>query len=232
MVGALLMTVIKTGGTHLGLPNWVPRSVTGAIILAAVAIDRAASLAYALRARIRAEARSLRRGVARVSARVAPAVGPRVVDRLRPGVAAGSIARVPASPASPASEPGAFASRPGPASSDTTHARFPVTAWPAFTPSSHSLNAGPPPHGQRVCTAQVNCVTQLPAVALHPLAIAYPQTPLWHCAPCVQAPPLATFPDRRSGGRAVVGRAAARRERRGHGKRRDPRKESLHRGRP
>jgi hypothetical protein len=35
---------------------------------------------------------------------------------------------------------------------------------------------------------------QVPAVALHALAIAYPQTPLWHCAPCVQAPPLATFP--------------------------------------
>jgi ribose transport system permease protein len=41
MVGALLMTVIKTGGTHLGLPNWVQEIVTGAIILAAVAIDRA-----------------------------------------------------------------------------------------------------------------------------------------------------------------------------------------------
>jgi ribose transport system permease protein len=40
MVGALLMTVIKTGGTHLGLPNWVQEIVTGAIILAAVAIDR------------------------------------------------------------------------------------------------------------------------------------------------------------------------------------------------
>jgi ribose transport system permease protein len=41
MVGALLMTVIRTGGTHLGLPNWVQEIVTGAIILAAVAIDRA-----------------------------------------------------------------------------------------------------------------------------------------------------------------------------------------------
>jgi ribose/xylose/arabinose/galactoside ABC-type transport system permease subunit len=41
MVGALLMTVIKTGGTHMGLPNWVQEIVTGAIILAAVAIDRA-----------------------------------------------------------------------------------------------------------------------------------------------------------------------------------------------
>ena len=41
MVGALLMTVIKTGGTHLGLPNWVQEIVTGGIILVAVAIDRA-----------------------------------------------------------------------------------------------------------------------------------------------------------------------------------------------
>jgi ribose/xylose/arabinose/galactoside ABC-type transport system permease subunit len=41
MIGALLMTVIRTGGTHLGLPNWVQEIVTGAIILAAVAIDRA-----------------------------------------------------------------------------------------------------------------------------------------------------------------------------------------------
>jgi ribose/xylose/arabinose/galactoside ABC-type transport system permease subunit len=41
MIGALLMTVIKTGGTHLGLPNWVQEIVTGAIILVAVAVDRA-----------------------------------------------------------------------------------------------------------------------------------------------------------------------------------------------
>ena len=41
MVGALLMTVIKTGGTHLGLPNWVQEIATGAIILVAVAVDRA-----------------------------------------------------------------------------------------------------------------------------------------------------------------------------------------------
>lgn len=40
MVGALLMTVIKTGGTHLGLPNWVQEIVTGAIIVVAVAVDR------------------------------------------------------------------------------------------------------------------------------------------------------------------------------------------------
>jgi ribose/xylose/arabinose/galactoside ABC-type transport system permease subunit len=41
MVGALLMTVIRTGGTHLGLPNWIQEIVTGVIILAAVAVDRA-----------------------------------------------------------------------------------------------------------------------------------------------------------------------------------------------
>jgi ribose transport system permease protein len=41
MIGALLMTVIRTGGTHLGLPNWVEEIVTGGIILVAVAVDRA-----------------------------------------------------------------------------------------------------------------------------------------------------------------------------------------------
>lgn len=40
MVGALLMTVIRTGGTHLGLPNWVQEIVTGGIIVVAVAVDR------------------------------------------------------------------------------------------------------------------------------------------------------------------------------------------------
>ncbi len=40
LVGALLMTVIKTGCTHVGLPNWVQEILTGAIIVAAVAIDR------------------------------------------------------------------------------------------------------------------------------------------------------------------------------------------------
>jgi ribose/xylose/arabinose/galactoside ABC-type transport system permease subunit len=40
LVGALLMTVIKTGSTHLGLPNWVQQIVTGAIIVTAVAVDR------------------------------------------------------------------------------------------------------------------------------------------------------------------------------------------------
>jgi ribose transport system permease protein len=40
MIGALLMTEIKTGCTHIGLPNWVQEILTGAIIVAAVAIDR------------------------------------------------------------------------------------------------------------------------------------------------------------------------------------------------
>lgn len=40
LIGALLMTVIKTGATHLGMPNWVQEIVTGAIIVGAVALDR------------------------------------------------------------------------------------------------------------------------------------------------------------------------------------------------
>jgi ribose/xylose/arabinose/galactoside ABC-type transport system permease subunit len=40
LFGALLMTVIKTGCTHLGLSNWVQEVVTGFIIVAAVALDR------------------------------------------------------------------------------------------------------------------------------------------------------------------------------------------------
>jgi ribose/xylose/arabinose/galactoside ABC-type transport system permease subunit len=40
MLGALLMTVIKTGCTHVGVPNWVQEIVTGAIILVAMGIDR------------------------------------------------------------------------------------------------------------------------------------------------------------------------------------------------
>jgi ribose transport system permease protein len=41
LVGAFLMTVIKTGCTHVGLPNWVEEIVTGIIIVVAVALDRA-----------------------------------------------------------------------------------------------------------------------------------------------------------------------------------------------
>ena len=40
VIGALLMTVIKTGCTHVGVPNWVQEILTGAIIVVAVGIDR------------------------------------------------------------------------------------------------------------------------------------------------------------------------------------------------
>lgn len=40
LIGGFLMTVIKTGSTHLGLPNWVQQIITGAIIVTAGAIDR------------------------------------------------------------------------------------------------------------------------------------------------------------------------------------------------
>jgi ribose transport system permease protein len=45
LVGAALMTVIRTGCTHLGIDNWVQEIVTGAIIVAAVALDRLRSRA-------------------------------------------------------------------------------------------------------------------------------------------------------------------------------------------
>jgi ribose transport system permease protein len=41
VLGALLMTVIKTGAVHVGLPSWVQEIATGAIIVLAVALDRA-----------------------------------------------------------------------------------------------------------------------------------------------------------------------------------------------
>jgi ribose/xylose/arabinose/galactoside ABC-type transport system permease subunit len=41
LFGAMLMTVIRTGSTHLGIDNWVQEIVTGMIIVAAVALDRA-----------------------------------------------------------------------------------------------------------------------------------------------------------------------------------------------
>jgi ribose transport system permease protein len=40
LVGAMLMTEIKTGCTHLGVENWVQEIITGLIIVAAVALDR------------------------------------------------------------------------------------------------------------------------------------------------------------------------------------------------
>jgi ribose/xylose/arabinose/galactoside ABC-type transport system permease subunit len=45
LTGALFMTVIKTGCTHLGLPNWVQEIVTGAIIVTAAIVDRVRALA-------------------------------------------------------------------------------------------------------------------------------------------------------------------------------------------
>jgi len=40
MVGALIMTVIASGCTQMGMPNWVQEIITGAIIVVAVAVDR------------------------------------------------------------------------------------------------------------------------------------------------------------------------------------------------
>jgi ribose transport system permease protein len=40
IVGALIMTVIRSGCSQMGLPNWVQEIVTGVIIVLAVAIDR------------------------------------------------------------------------------------------------------------------------------------------------------------------------------------------------
>ena len=40
IVGALIMTVIRSGCAQMGLPNWVQEIVTGTIIVIAVALDR------------------------------------------------------------------------------------------------------------------------------------------------------------------------------------------------
>jgi ribose/xylose/arabinose/galactoside ABC-type transport system permease subunit len=40
LIGALIMTVIASACTHLGLPNYVQEIVAGAVIIAAVALDR------------------------------------------------------------------------------------------------------------------------------------------------------------------------------------------------
>jgi ribose transport system permease protein len=40
LIGALIMTVIRSGCTQMGLPNWVQEIVTGAIIVLAVGLDR------------------------------------------------------------------------------------------------------------------------------------------------------------------------------------------------
>jgi ribose transport system permease protein len=40
VLGALLMTFIRTGCNHVGVPNWVQQIITGVIIAAAVTLDR------------------------------------------------------------------------------------------------------------------------------------------------------------------------------------------------
>jgi ribose transport system permease protein len=40
LVGAMLMTEIKPGCTHLGVEDWIQKIITGLIIVAAVALDR------------------------------------------------------------------------------------------------------------------------------------------------------------------------------------------------
>jgi ribose/xylose/arabinose/galactoside ABC-type transport system permease subunit len=40
LVGALIMTIIASGCTQMGLPNWVQEIITGSIIVLAVAVDR------------------------------------------------------------------------------------------------------------------------------------------------------------------------------------------------
>jgi ribose transport system permease protein len=47
LLGALLLTVIKSGCVHVGLPNWVQEIFTGVIIVIAMGIDRARSRASA-----------------------------------------------------------------------------------------------------------------------------------------------------------------------------------------
>lgn len=41
MLGAMLLTVIRTGAVHKGMPSWTQQIVTGVIIFVAVALDRA-----------------------------------------------------------------------------------------------------------------------------------------------------------------------------------------------
>jgi ribose transport system permease protein len=40
LVGALIMSVIRSGCSQMGVSNWVQEIITGAIIVAAVAFDR------------------------------------------------------------------------------------------------------------------------------------------------------------------------------------------------
>jgi ribose transport system permease protein len=47
LIGALLLTVIKAGCTHLGMPNWIQEILTGAIIVVAMTLDRVRQAARA-----------------------------------------------------------------------------------------------------------------------------------------------------------------------------------------
>lgn len=47
LLGALLLTVIKAGCTHLGMPNWIQEILTGGIIVVAMTLDRARQSARA-----------------------------------------------------------------------------------------------------------------------------------------------------------------------------------------
>ncbi|HEY6081625.1 MAG TPA: ABC transporter permease, partial [Polyangiaceae bacterium] len=40
LIGALLLTVIKAGCTHVGMPNWIQEILTGGIIVVAMTLDR------------------------------------------------------------------------------------------------------------------------------------------------------------------------------------------------
>jgi ribose/xylose/arabinose/galactoside ABC-type transport system permease subunit len=40
LIGAIIMVTLKAGGTQLGWSNWVQEIITGAIIIASVALDR------------------------------------------------------------------------------------------------------------------------------------------------------------------------------------------------
>jgi ribose/xylose/arabinose/galactoside ABC-type transport system permease subunit len=40
LLGALLLTVIKAGCTHVGMPNWIQEILTGGIIVVAMTLDR------------------------------------------------------------------------------------------------------------------------------------------------------------------------------------------------
>ena len=40
IIGALIMTTIRSGCTQIGLENWIQEIITGSIIIIAVAVDR------------------------------------------------------------------------------------------------------------------------------------------------------------------------------------------------